>query len=163
MTNTPPPPASVKENHRQLLIVCGALMAGIIIFSAVCVAIHSQNSNITGNTLPADALLLVVAALAAGCFTAARVLYGKRLQVLQQKQHENLHAKLTDYRTVLLLYQAFCEAGALFGVIGYFLTGNFIFLGITGLMLLAMFAKLPTKSRLISELQLDWQEQQELN
>jgi hypothetical protein len=62
----------------------------------------------------------------------------------------------------MISYLALCEGPALFAVMAFLLTANYWFLLITVAMLTAMIFKQPTKQRVINELQLSSQDQQEL-
>jgi hypothetical protein len=62
----------------------------------------------------------------------------------------------------MIFYLALCEGAALFAVISFMLTANYWFVLIALVMLTAMLLKRPTKQKVISELQLSTQDQQEL-
>jgi hypothetical protein len=74
------------------------------------------------------------------------------------KIKKNLSDKLNAYRSVIIARGAFLEFPSLFAVIAFILTGEILFLGLTG-SLIALFVFLrPTKERVIKDLQLSSEE-----
>lgn len=152
-----------KEDLRAMRILCAALMVGIIVFVIIVLVLDQVNALPTkemGKQFN-DILPFVVAGIAVLCYLVARSAYSKKAGVIKNLQI-SLSNKLNQYRTVLITYMAPCEGAALFSVMGLFLTGNYYLLIITSVMLAAMYSKMPSKERLIKELDLDWKEQQEL-
>jgi hypothetical protein len=74
----------------------------------------------------------------------------------------SLKQRVSRYREALIMYMAPCEGAALFSVIVFFMVGEPLVLMVAAAILGAMFIKFPFVKRVISELNLDWQEQQEL-
>jgi hypothetical protein len=70
--------------------------------------------------------------------------------------------KLNQYRSALIIYIALCEGPALFGIILFFVTGNYLMFIITGITIASMLAKMPSRKRVVDDLTLDWKQQQEL-
>jgi hypothetical protein len=154
--------AGPKADLRAMQILCAALMIGVIFFAAISVGVVILNGEPIApkEELLFQVLLYTAVVIAVAGIVASRVLYTKKLAVIKN-ENKPLPDKLNQYRALLLLYMAICEGAALFSVIVFFLTGNFVVLIITAVMLLVMFSKMPTKQKLITELSLDWKEQQE--
>jgi hypothetical protein len=159
----PGEPTGSKENLRATQILCAGLMGGVSIF-----AIMISVLNLTkGPVMDEEGLsyknifLYVAVGIAVICIFSSHILYNKKLAIVKNAS-DSLDSKLNQYRTALILYMAPCEGAALFSVIILFITGNFIVLLITGVMLGIMFTKFPFAKKVINELNLDWKEQQEL-
>ena len=60
------------------------------------------------------------------------------------------------------MYLAICEGMALFNVVLFLLTGDYLLLIITGAMLLLMLGRLLAIRGVANELNLSWEEQEEL-
>jgi hypothetical protein len=151
-----------KTQLRAMRIFCFAVMGGLLIFSLLSAGItYANGSALPGNSI-GNILLGLSAAVALLAVVLGTAVYRKKLLQLREQSFPGLTGKLAAYRGILILYYAVLDGAALLAVTGHFLTGNFIFLAIAGAMLIAMFIKLPLKTKLISELQLGSQEQQEL-
>lgn len=154
-----------KDDLKAMRILTAALSIGVVLFALVMVFINQliKTPPLAGNKLLDDrnTSLGITAIFGSVSIVAARFLYRKRVNIIKESG-KLLNDKLNQYRTVLILYLAICEAAAMFSIIFFFLTGNFIILTITVLMLIMMFSKMPVPGRLIRELDLDWKEQQEL-
>ena len=65
---------------------------------------------------------------------------------------------MTNYRGVIIVRYAFLEGPAFFAFVSALLTGNLIFLAFAGLVIIFMIYWRPTKSSVISDLELNQQE-----
>jgi hypothetical protein len=154
---------SAKANFRATWILCLALVAGASVFAIIIVVMNQ----VTGPVMPADGqeynmIFVGVAAVAALlCLLRAVPGYKKGITAIKDSTAQ-LNDKLNQYRAVMILYMALCEGPALFSIIVFFLTGEYIVLGITGVMLIAMLMRMPQKKKIANELALNYQEQQEL-
>jgi hypothetical protein len=101
-------------------------------------------------------------ALSLVCFMLARKGYNKGTGIAKDSLI-SLPDKLNQYRATLILYMALCEGPALFGIILFYLTGNYFMFIITAMMIAAMLAKAPARQRVVDDLGLDWQQQEQLN
>lgn len=152
-----------KQSIKAMQLLCAALMAGVIFFAIIIVVVTRLN----GPMLDKDGIkyqdifLYAAIGLAIVCYVIARSLYNKKMAVIKNSVLL-LADKFNQYQATLIKYMAPCEGAALFSVIVFFLTGNFLVLLVTASMLVAMFIKYPLQSKIISELNLDWKEQQEL-
>jgi hypothetical protein len=100
-------------------------------------------------------------AIALLCLMVARSRYHKGI-VTAKNSLISLPDKLNQYRSSLIIFMALCEGPALFGIILFFVTGNYMMLIITGITIAAMLAKMPSRKRVAGDLALDWKQQQEL-
>jgi O-antigen/teichoic acid export membrane protein len=152
---------NLSSDLKSSSIIFGALLTGIIVFSAASIAINQMNGPFIIDSHLAEIFLIVVIAISAICLFSAHMIYNKRVQRIQQST-VTLREKLEQYRAALILYLALTEGPALFSIISFLLFGNFRFLAITVILLVNMFMKRPSKSRLIEDLQLDIKEQEGL-
>jgi hypothetical protein len=152
-----------KQNIKAMQVLCAALMAGVVFFVIIIVVITRVNGPMLDKEVIKyqDIFLYTAIGLAIVCFVIARSLYNKKMAVINNTA-TLLADKLNQYQAILIKYMAPCEGAALFSVIVFFLTGNFLVLLVTASMLVAMFIKYPLRGRIISELSLDWKEQQEI-
>lgn len=159
-----PNPVPLKNDVKAMQILCGALIAGVVIFSLVIIGLHQvmEEPVIAQSELP-DKNIFLYAAAGFGVLglIAAITLYNKRVAAARA-QASSVSEKLASYRATLIIYMALCEGPALLSVIVLFLTKQYIVLAVTAVMLAAMISKMPTRKKVIDALQLDWQQQQEL-
>ena len=154
---------SPKANLRATRILCLALIIGATVFALIIVVINQ----VSGPIMPAEGLqykmtlVWAVTIVAVLCILRAILIYRKGIAAIKNSVN-TLNDKLNQYRAVLIQYMALCEGPALFSIIVFFLTGEYIVLGITGIMLAAMLLRLPQKKKISDELALSFQEQQEL-
>jgi hypothetical protein len=95
------------------------------------------------------------------CVMSAFSTYNKKIAFIQNSGL-SLSQRLDQYRTALITYMALCEGAAIFAIIVFFLTGNFIVLIIVPIVLIAMFRKMPFPKTVIRDLNLDWKDQEDL-
>lgn len=151
-------PGTPKEILRANFILTSALIIGVVIFFFISLVVVRSIQKSEG----LDQIFLAMAGgIAFICLISALKIYGNRIKLIKE-QNLTLYQKLFDHRAALIIYFALCEGPALFALISFMLTGNYWFMIIVAVMLLAMIVKLPSRQRVINELQLDWKEQQEL-
>ncbi len=95
--------------------------------------------------------MLVPVFIAAGIYEG-NVLYRKRLR--KAVQQPTLAKKLENYRQGLMLRYAFWMAPSLFSIVAYFLTGNWIYLALSVIVILAFLAHRPGMDKARKELDL---------
>jgi hypothetical protein len=155
-------PGTPREILRSIRVVFGAIITGALIFAiVVIVLIKLQGRQMPETEEYQHIFLYVLAGVAAICWIVAINTYNKAM-VAAKDSLILLPGKLNLYRSALIKYIALCEGPALFGIIVYFMTANYIALAITGIMIVAMLAKTPTLKRVADDLALDWKQQQEL-
>lgn len=154
-------PSELKGFLRAMLVLFYALVIGVIIFLIIVTGlIQAIGASIEDQQLH-YIFLGIVSFIALLCLVFGNTTYRKNIKNIVTS-NLNLTEKFNKYREALIVYYAACEGAALFGVICLFLTGNYWFIVISVAMLAAMWYRMPTKQRLIVDLQLSSQEQQEL-
>lgn len=163
MTIPVQPTGGPKENLRTMQTLIAVLLMGITIFTGIVLFLLSVNGPFLEpvNLLFNKILFYVVISLALGCYFFARTLYNKKVETVYHSTNL-LAGKLNQYRTLLILYMACCEGPALFSVVALLLTGNYWLLIVTISMMMAMAVKFPFSQKVISLLNINWKEQQDL-
>jgi len=141
---------------KTLQVLFFALLFSQVVLMAVVYTLIQQKS-ISPNPNEVFAYILPIAALA--LIAQAFMLFSKKLNDARAQQ--GLTNKLTAYRTAFILQCALLEAPSIMGSVFALVTGDKWFLlapaAIAGIFL----TRLPTKKRLIEELELDYKEQTE--
>jgi len=155
--------SSVSQDLKGLRILTTALSVGVIIFTLVSVGINQFNGPFLQEEIKkvSSFLLPLMTGLALLALLMARYLYQQRIRDIREGNN-NLKGKMDKYRAAVTLYMAICEGMALFSVVLFLLSGDYLLLIITGAMLLLMLGRLFAISGVANELNLSWQEQDEL-
>jgi len=155
-------PTTSAKDMRAIRILFNAIVAGAVMFSAIVLALSLVKETVSPIKEYENIILGIGIAVTLGCYIAARNGYNKGIAIAKDSLI-SLPDKLNQYRTTLILYLALCEGPALFGIILFFVTGNYFMFIITALMIAAMLVKAPTRRRVIDELALDWKQQEQLD
>lgn len=94
----------------------------------------------------------VVPLFAGGGIYEGNVLYKRRIREARKKT--TLGDKLADYRLALLFRYTLWVAPSLFAIVAYFLTGNWMYLAISGLLVLVFSAHRPGMDKAKQDLDL---------
>lgn len=154
-----------KEIIRSVRIVHAALCVGVFLMAFVLLLLvltglfkSSDNAfSSSWENIP----LLVSVAMAVILFAVARQQFSKKVKNIAASS-SGVSVKLTGYRYALIRYLALCEGPALFSIILFFVSGDYRLFIIAGVMLAAMLWVAPSVKRIVNDLQLNWQEQQEI-
>ena len=142
------------QYFKSLNILHYILAAAQLLFAILAFILQKENKFII--TPASNALRYVVSLIAVIGVAGGAILYQR--QVNDVKTKKNLSDKLTAYRSVIIARGAFLEFPSLFAIIAFILTGEILFLGLTG-SLIALFVFLrPTKEKVIKDLQLSAEE-----
>ena len=155
-------PSTAKSDVRAMRIFFNAIVGGAILFSIIVLALNGMKRPVSPVKEYENIILGIVVATGLICFIVARNGYNKGIAIAKDSLI-SLPDKLNQYRSTLIRYLGVCEGPALFGIILFFVTGNYFMFIITVIMLAAMLSKAPGRQRLIDELGLDWEQQEKLN
>jgi len=150
------------KDIRAIRIFFNAILAGTIMFSLIALSLNMMKQTISPFKDPENVILWVAIAMGLTCYAVARTGFNKSIAGAKDSLI-SLPDKLNQYRTALIRYVALCEMPALFGIILFFITGNYFMFIVTAIMIIAMVAKAPTRQRVINDLALDWQQQGQLD
>lgn len=147
---------SISILHLALLI--GQFLFGIIILLLVH-SIGDRTSRLKGIDQP---LLILCLFLGVAACLGGTFLFRKKLDQINQDGKE-IHKKLTDYRSASITRWAILESSILFSIIIFFITGKYLIISIS-LILIIFFASLrPTEKKITSDLNISEQEIDNLN
>lgn len=145
-----------KTYLNTLLFVHGALLVGVLLFTMYIYATgqdfsvgFSNNKNVFVYLVPTIAML---------SYFISNYLFGKQLRDI--KKLNSLNGKLALYLQACIVRYAFLEGAAIFSTIAYGLDNNIFFLVISLLLILYLFKLRPTINKVISDLELNLEEQQ---
>lgn len=108
-----------------------------------------------------DMLFYIVPVVAIFGIAAGHFLYTRQLKALVKKH--SLREKLVGFQSASIIKYATIESPALLGIVGFFLSDNLYFLIIAAILLLYLFFQRPTIDRIKTDLNLDFEEINELN
>lgn len=149
------------EYFKSLQIIHLGLMAGVGMFALVTFILHSTG-NLEAEAAELDAVLrYVVPVFAIGGILAGNLLFSQRLKACLQQP--GLKGKLEFYQSALIIKYASVEGSAFFSIVAFMLTGNLIYLGMAGLLLIVLLVNRPTREKAITHLELDHQERELIN
>jgi hypothetical protein len=151
-----------KKNLQGTLILFASIVISIFLFMLIAVLIGQTK----GALVPAlnkyhTILSWAMAALSFVCLFAARRAFSKGITVAKNSLNP-LNDKLNQHRSALIKYLVIGEAPVLLSITLFMLSGNFVFQVYAGVILGFMLAMAPGRRRVITELELDGQQQKEL-
>ncbi|MDJ1472497.1 hypothetical protein [Xanthocytophaga flava] len=129
-----------------------ALMMGQILFAIVTFYI-SQTSLSSGNEELKQTFTYLVPLVALIGIAAAFLLFNILLKKAREKS--SLSEKISAYGTAMIVRYALLEAPSLLSIIAFFLTGDYTFLSVFGIVIILFIFLRPSKDKLIQELELD--------
>ncbi|SDT54711.1 hypothetical protein SAMN05216490_3982 [Mucilaginibacter mallensis] len=152
-------PQTPKTFLRTITIIHLALLVGQVIFSVLVFTITKSTFIDLTNTK--DPFLFVAPILAVACFIASNFMYKLRLSEAINKP--TLKGKLMGYQAALIIRCALLEGPSLFGIVTYMVTRNFLFLLISGLIILYFITIRPTKDKIANDLNLDYEDKMQFD
>lgn len=131
-----------------------ALVAGQVVFACILFFLkQTQRNRIEFITPELHRILLWVApAFAVAGIALGWVVFSTRLKALQLK--DNMAEKLNGYQSAMIIRFAFMEGPSLLALALFYITGDYIFLGIAAFVILAFLFNRPLKPVIIRHLQL---------
>lgn len=161
MKQIQPVQGTPKEIFRGIRVFFVALLSGTLIFTIITVALNFMEPIVSPVKEYENILIGASIAIGVISFVIANKWYNKGIAVAKDSLRP-LPDKLNQYRATFIQYMALCEGPGLFGIILFFVTGNYLMFIITALMVVAMLSKRPTLKRVTEELGLGSQQQREL-
>lgn len=125
---------------RSLTWIYASLVFGQVIF--VLIAFYLRNEWLI-HPEPGDVDIFrwIVPLFAAGSIYQGNAMFRKRLKEARQKP--TFAKKMKDYRLALIVRYAFWEAPSLLAIAAYFLAGQWLYLSLSGLIILVFLAHRP--------------------
>lgn len=151
LTNNDVRSMTLKQYLTSITVIFGALLMGMILFSGVTYFLNQDKLN-SNSSAEAEQYLIIVCITAvtgviASTFVAANLIKNARTE-------STLWSKLLKYRTALIVKYALIEGPVLFALVIFLITAHLNFLAIAALLIGIFVVNMPTKSRLIKDLQL---------
>jgi len=144
---------------KTVTIIHAALTFGQVMFGVLAFAESGKTGIDVKNTN--NPFLYVVPLLALIGFIASNFLFKQLLNNVGLKN--TLREKLMVYQTALIVRYALLEGASLFAIVCYLLTGNLLFLLISGAIVLYFIIIRPTKQGTQNDLNLSYEDQMEFN
>ena len=149
---------SPAKTLKTLTIIHLALLAGMVLFAGV---VYSITPNPVLNFKDTDEHFLILVPFMAITGIAASVFVSKQ-QIAKAKEGETLNAKIAGYLSASIIKFALLEGPALFGIVGFLLTTNLLYLLISIVIMLYFLSQRPVKQNVIDQLGLSYEEGMEL-
>ncbi len=138
---------------KTITIIHLALLMGQLIFAVLAFTINGSTAIVIDTN---DTYLFVEIIMVIGCFIASTILFKR--QLVEAIQQGDVSSKLTRYQTALIIRCALLEGASLFGIVNYMISGNLLYLIISGLIILYFLSFRPTKEKIKEDLQLSYDE-----
>lgn len=142
---------------RTINIIHMALLAGPAMFALVTFSISELT---TVKFDQGDPFLFIVPLMAVAAFFVSNFLFKTLLK--KAINAADLRGKLSNYQIAIIVRMALIESVMLFGIVTYNLTGNFLFLLITMVLIVYGVVIRPTIEGIADDLQLSYDEKMQL-
>jgi hypothetical protein len=146
-------PLTSKAYFKAIQIVYYALIAGQLFFAFIILFLIYGSEFKPEMQDFKNVFIIVVTLFAIGGLFASQIIFRNRLD--QAKSRTNLPEKLADYRSALIVRFALLEFPSFGSIVFCMITGEVIFLGMSGLIVAVFLAIKPTKDKAIMELELN--------
>jgi len=150
---------TAKAMLKTIPILHMGLLAGQVLFAIVSFNISPPNTFYWINHN--DPFVFVVPIIAIACYALGNFLFRQQIGAAIEKP--TVQQKVAGYQTAMIIRFAMLEGASLFGIVSYLLTGNLLLIGISGLLIVYFIILRPTRDKIETELNLDYQEKMELD
>ena len=141
---------------KSIVIIHLALTTGQILFAVVSVL--TTKKIIVNVRFMDDPLVYIVPVFAAVGFTAANILYRKKVGNIDKTK--SIEGKLKDYQTAFIIRCAALEVPSFFAIVAFLITGIVFFLLVSVLTIVYFFYIKPTREKISEALGLNHYEKQ---
>ena len=152
---------TVKSYFLALQIVYYALIAGQLIFAFLTFYLIRSGLFDGEQAELRNIFIFIVPVFVMGGLFISHLLFKSFLN--NAKGKISLYEKLTYYRSALIIRYALLEGPSFFAIVVYLLTGDYLFLGMSGLVILVFFTLKPSVERAINDLELNSEETRRIN
>jgi len=159
--NTATVQQTIKSYFLALQIVYFALIAGQIIFTFLTFYLIRSGLFDGEQAELRNIFIYIVPAFMVGGLFISHLLFKSFLNTARGKK--NLYEKLTFYRSALIIRFALLEGPSFFAIVVYLLTGDYLFLGMSGLIIIVFFTLKPTAERAVNDMELHSEEAHAIN
>jgi hypothetical protein len=149
-----------KKYMNLLTLIFMALLLGQLLFVVLVIfTIENFSFNILDFSNP---LFFIIPILAIGSFYGSQLIFNQNL-ISINKNNNSLKEKLMAYQHALIIKLAFIEGPSLFGIVAFLISGNLYFLLISVLLVFYFYTQKPTKEKMISQLNLNFEQRIDFN
>jgi hypothetical protein len=142
-----------KQYFSASTIVHFAMFMGQLLFAMIAYYLHSSgNFNSSLEEGYEKIFYLLIAAVSVAGLTASIVIFKNQLPSAKEKH--TLNEKLSAYRILLIVKYALLEGSSITLLVGYFITGDVLFLAAAGAVMALFLFNRPTIDRTANDLQL---------
>jgi uncharacterized membrane protein len=149
-----------KQYFQTQTIIHLALIMGQLLFAGVTLYLRPAQAVDTNPELRQMFVYVVPVLAAVGIFASFQIF---RLMLNKARQHASLSKKISAYGSAMIVRYAVLEAPSLFGIIAFYLTGEYFFLIISGLIIALFLMVRPSKEKLIQDMELSPTEEATVN
>jgi hypothetical protein len=153
-------PQTSREYFRALQIIFYALIAGQVSFALVSVFLNQMSDFSSGTEDLRKIFLIIVPVFVIGGYLGSRFLFKNNLKTARSR--ESLTEKMNDYRAACVVRYALLEGPSFLAIITFLLTGDYVFLGITGFIIAIFLTIIPSQDKAVFELELNPYEEQKI-
>ncbi len=143
----------MKAEIKTLRIMHLAILCGQVIFMAIAFFLIYSGKFSKAEGGFDQVLKILIPVLAIGGFAYSHFLFRTKLN--KAKNATGLNGKIAEYRGALISRYAGLEAPALFSIVVGMVTGNLLYLGIAGILILYFFSLIPGPTRIAADLELN--------
>ena len=152
---------SSKQYFRGMSLLHVAFITGLVLFALIAVFIRRTGMMGEGQSSLNSIFQVVVPVFGLAGIFGGYLMATKLIDKLKDKS--DLKEKLSGYRGAFVLMIACLEGPAIFAIIAYLLTSNYLLLGIALLLIIIMITLRPSKEKLASQLNLSAAERAEID
>ncbi len=151
---------TVENYFKANKIVHIAFVIGLVFFALISFLLQLKGFGTIGENVNKLAVYIIPIIALIGLISST-LLFKRKLNECSTKQ--NLNEKLTEYRSALILKFGIIEGTTFIILISYLLTGELIVLTVAGILIIVFITYIPTKGKLINDLDLSFTDKQILD
>ncbi|HEV7232438.1 MAG TPA: hypothetical protein VGO45_13970 [Bacteroidia bacterium] len=147
--------------QRSITIVYASLAFGQVALGGLALFNRLMGNGSAADPVLTTALSIVVPFVSLMALLLAFFLF--RMKRKAAASRETFDSKLAEYRVACLLRWTLLEFPAFLSLVAYFISGALLFAGLAGIMFVLFLSTIPSSSKTISDLQLNFEESEQLN
>lgn len=149
-------PTNFKELYNSIKILPLALIAGLCMISGIAIFLK-QGEKMTDNF--GELFVIIIALIAAAGFVMGSYIFRKRIA---DSMGKTMIEKLVIYRQATIVRFALLEGPGILSIVLFFLTGNYLYMVISGAMVFFMILNRPTDDMIATHLMLTEEDKQQM-
>jgi hypothetical protein len=136
---------------KTLQLTYRILLIGQVLFAGIVLFVRAKGFGIEKNVDENTSRFLQVAALVIGCLWAGMRIYRKRVAIIKDSNIP-VPEKLKQYLAASMIKWSLTEGPYILSIVSYFLTGNWSFLALAGIILFVFAGYNPQQALVMREL-----------